>query len=449
MKTELHNYDIYPKVVLLGDAVTITIRPLGDHVAFTGEEEFILISIAHGAVSAYPERGNYRKLAVSLGDDGCVRFTHVFPEEGEYLIRMLLPGRRNRRIDLSVYALAEDMRGRYPFRGDLHMHSCYSDGQQSPAVVVANYRRYGYDFTVISDHERYYPSLEAQDIYRDIPTEMTVVAGEEIHLPDNDVHIVNFGGQYSINGLLDSSAQNRESNRRAVIADPPPLLSEDEYRRQVNELARTLNIPEGIEAFTYASCVWIFDHIRQAGGLGIFAHPYWKSDGSYQVPESLTAYILETRPFDAFEVLGGELYQQQNGFQAIRYYEDRARGIHYPIIGATDSHNSIAEDNPGALVASTFVFATANETDALIAAIRDEYSVAVDTISREYRLVGDLRLVKYTRFLLDDFTPLHDELCYEEGRLMKACVTGDAAARGQLAQIHGRMKALYAKYFQL
>ncbi|MDI9470640.1 MAG: hypothetical protein QM296_10595 [Bacillota bacterium] len=449
MKTELHNYDIFPKVFLLGEAVNISIRPLGDHVAFTGNEEFYLISVAHGAISVYPWRSNLQKLDVALGEDGCVRFTHVFPEEGEYLIRMLPADSRGRKIDLSVYALAEDMRGRYPYRGDLHMHSCYSDGQQSPAVVVANYRKYGYDFTVISDHERYYPSLEAQNIYRDIPTEMTVVAGEEIHLPDNDVHIVNFGGKYSVNGLLETSAQNRESERRALIPDPPPVLSVEEYRQQVNELARTLDIPDGIEAFSYASCVWIFDHIRQSGGLGIFAHPYWKSDGSYQVPESLTAYLLETHPFDAFEVLGGELYQQQNGFQAIRYYEDRARGIHYPIIGATDSHNSIAEDNPGALVASTFVFATANETDALIAAIRDEYSVAVDTISKEYRLVGDLRLVKYTRFLLDDFTPLHDELCFEEGRLMKAWVTGDTAAREHLARIHGRMKALYRKYFRL
>lgn len=449
MKTELHNYDIYPKVFLLGEAVTITIKPLGDHVAFTGSEEFALISVAHGAVADYPGRANHRKLETTLGADGCIRFSHIFPEEGEYLIRLLPDDRRRRRVDLSVYALAEDMKGRYPYRGDLHMHSCYSDGVQSPAVVVANYRRYGYDFIVISDHERYYPALEAQDVYRDVPAEMTIVAGEEVHLPDNDVHIVNFGGKYSVNGLLDSSAQNRESDRRAVIDNPPPVLSTEEYRRQVNELAGTLDIPDGIEKFTYASCVWIFDHIRKAEGLGIFAHPYWKSDGSYQVPESLTAHILETRPFDAFEVLGGELYQQQNGFQTIRYYEDRARGISYPIIGATDSHNSIAEDNPGALVASTFVFATANETRSLIAAILDEYSVAIDTISKEYRLVGDLRLVKYARFLLDDFTPLHDELCYEEGRLMKACVTGDGAALESLAFIHGRMKDLYAKYFHL
>ena len=409
----------------------------------------MLISAAHGARDDYPERANYQKIETTSGEDGCIRFTRVFSEESEYLIRILLHDGRNREIDLSVYALAEDMRGKYPYRGDLHMHTCRSDGAHSPAVVAANYRKNGYDFTVISDHGRYYPSLEAIDSYRDVPTEMTIVSGEEIHLPDNDVHMINFGGKYSVNGLLDCSDQSKESDRRAVTDNPPPVLSVEEYKRQVNELAETLDIPEGIEKFIYASCVWAFDHIRKAEGLGIFAHPYWKCDGAYQIPETLSAYIMEKHPFDAFEVLGGESYYQQNGFQTVRYYEDRAKGIKYPIVGSTDSHNSIPEDNANALIASTFVFAEKNEREALISAIKNEYSVAVDTISKEYRLVGDFRLVKYVRFLLDDFTPLHDELCFEEGRLMKAYVTGDESALEGLRFIHGRMKKLYDKYFQL
>jgi len=159
--------------------------------------------------------------------------------------------------------------------------------------------------------------------------------------------------------------------------------------------------------------------------------------------------MTQTYPFDAFEVLGGESYYQHNGFQTQRYYEDRAKGIRYPIVGSTDSHNSDPERNRNARICSTFVFAKENERTALIAAIKDMYSVAVDTISTEYRLVGDFRLVKYARFLLDEVTPLHDELCYEEGRLMKASVTGDAEAKETLRFIHGRMKRFYQKYFAL
>ena len=101
------------------------------------------------------------------------------------------------------------------------------------------------------------------------------------------------------------------------------------------------------------------------------------------------------------------------------------------------------------MIASTFVFANENERASLIQAIKAKYSVAIDTISAEYRLIGEPRLVKYSRFLLDEFTPLHDELCYEEGRLMKAYVVGDEDALAGLQLIHGRMAKLYKKYFKL
>lgn len=444
MKTELHNYDIFPKVFIVKEPVEITIKPMGKHVAFEGDYTVTVLSMAHGNPKVYPERNNSCEYNVSVDEDGCIRITHVFLEESEYLIR--ISREEKMELNLSVYALEEDMRGRYPFRGDLHMHTCRSDGKQAPDIVVANYRKSGYDFIVISDHERYYPSLEAIDAYQDVPHELNIVFGEEIHLPGNDIHIINFGSTYSVNGLLESSAQNLESDRRAVIDNPPPVITEEEYKKEINELIPKLNIPEGIEKFTYAACVWIFNHIRNGKGLGIFAHPYWIV-GPYQVPESLCEYITATHPFDAFEVLGGERYYQQNGLQIMRYYEDRAKGIKYPIVGSTDSHNSIPEANRNALICSTFVFAKENERESLISAIKEEYSVAVDTISAEYRLVGDLRLVKYVRFLLDDFTPLHDELCFEEGRLMKAYATGDNTAAKGLEFIYGRMKKLYDKYF--
>ena len=76
-------------------------------------------------------------------------------------------------------------------------------------------------------------------------------------------------------------------------------------------------------------------------------------------------------------------------------------------------------------------------------------TLAVDTISKEYRLVGDLRFAKYVRFLLDEFTPLHDELCFEEGRLMKAHATGDPDAAKGLEFVAGRMQKMYNKYFAL
>ena len=327
------------------------------------------------------------------------------------------------------------------------MHTCRSDGKQAPAIVAAEYRKNGYDFLAITDHCRYYPSLEAISAFKDIPTDYALIPGEEIHLEDNDVHIVNFGGKYSVNALMDGHHIREVGEDKALRSTDglcPEIISLEEYRNQVNELAEKLNIPDGIEKFTYASCVWIFNHIKKAEGLGIFCHPYWLEE-VFHVPESLTEYIMETQPFDAFEVLGGENYFEQNGYQAARYYDDRAKGRKYPVVGSTDSHSCI--NNRNALIASTIVFSKKNTRKELISSIKDLYSVAVDSISTELRLVGETRFVRYGSFLLREFFPLHDELTFEEGRLMKDYVCGDESAAEVLRLISGRMNKQREKYF--
>ena len=62
-------------------------------------------------------------------------------------------------------------------------------------------------------------------------------------------------------------------------------------------------------------------------------------------------------------------------------------------------------------------------------------------------MVGEFRLVRYASFLYENFFPLHDELCYEEGLLMKKYVTGEEDAEAQLKAIQGRMKRQREKYF--
>ena len=93
------------------------------------------------------------------------------------------------------------------------------------------------------------------------------------------------------------------------------------------------------------------------------------------------------------------------------------------------------------------VFAPKNEKDSIISSIKDYYSVAIDTIGSDYKLVGDFRLSVYARFLLEDFFPLHDELCFEEGRAMKDYACGVEGAKETLEFISGRMKKQREKYF--
>ncbi|MBQ7378519.1 MAG: hypothetical protein IJW70_02420 [Clostridia bacterium] len=454
MHSYLYHYDVYPKAFLGDRETTVTIRPLGSHAAFAQGHEYTVHvrKVNHAAPYHYPEYTGRSTQKVTPDGDGCLRITAYFEGEGEHYIRICNAPDANPFEQFSVYSLAEDMTGRYPYRGDLHLHTCRSDGSQAPEVVCANYRGNGYDFTVISDHFRYYPSLEAKAYWKDL-TDLTIVQGEEIHLPHNDVHYVNFGGKFSVNALLTPNT-NQEKNgddpawRTSEGADAPAPMTHEQFSAMIEERAAKVDREKHSERMSFAVLEWIYEQVQKAEGLGIFPHPYWISD-MMQLPEDYTYYVYEKAPFDAFEVLGGENYFSHNGFQTALYYEMKQKGIDHPVVGSTDSHNSIAEQNRNALICSTIVFARENERPSLIDAIKQKYSVAVDTISTEYRIVGDFRLQKYACFLMEHYYPLHDAACAAEGYYMNKYIAGDPRAAAVLRAMKGQIPEMIHKYFTL
>jgi hypothetical protein len=200
-----------------------------------------------------------------------------------------------------------------------------------------------------------------------------------------------------------------------------------------------------VEKFPFASCVWICNHIKAGGGLSIFAHPYWISD-VYQVPEDFTAHMFREHPFDAFEVFGGLTYFQQNGFQVQTYHDWRTEGVTVPVVGNTDTHGSTPY-NPDWHSARSMVLAHANERDEIVGAVKDFYSVAIQDIKNHVEVLGSLRMMKYCWFLYENYIPIHDEVCFEEGRLMREYACGDDEAGEELKRIGRRMEKLRKKYF--
>ena len=433
MKMELHDYDIFPKVFPVGVSADITVKPLGVHTKFSGEYKIMVQRLDGGHIGHEFSAWNHTDYFVTPCEDGCLRFTYTADKEGELAVRIYKKDSDRRTVQLNLYALAEDMADRIPLRGDLHMHTCRSDGHGDPAVVCADYRMKGYDFIVVTDHSRYYPSLEAMRAYKDVKTALNILPGEEVHLPQTDVHIVNAGGLFSINGLFDylrnyiETDGDIDARRFDDTITPPDIVTDEQYNRELDAIEASLtDVPADVNKRWYAVCVWAFDKIREAGGLGIFAHPYWISD-MWQIHEPFTQYMLANKPFDAFEVLGGENYYQQNGFQTAIYYDEYRRGNVLPIVGSTDSHNS-TENNRNAAICSTIVFAHKNERTDILQSIKDKYSVAVDTISAEYRLVGEHRFQKYACYLMENFYPLHDRAAYSDGEIMRKYYLGEADA---------------------
>ena len=450
MKQVLYDYDIFPMVFPVNDPTEITIKPMGAHVAFKDEYRVSVMRVDSGSPRQEFSSWNRTDYTLEPEADGCLRFTYTAEAETELIVRVFKGD--SRVLQLSLYALADDMACRIPLRGDLHMHTCRSDGREAPAVVCANYRKRGYDFIVVTDHGRYYPSLEAMNAYADTEIPLNILPGEEVHLPQTDVHIVNAGGLFSVNGLLESSANYKETDgamekrRFDESVDCPNIVPAEQYNAELDEIEKSLtDCPSNVNSRWYAVCVWAFEKIRQAGGLGVFAHPYWLSD-MWQIPEPFTKYMLAKHPFDAFEVLGGENYYEHNGFQTALYYDEYRNGRVHPIVGSTDSHGS-TENNRNCDICSTIVFAHKNERGDIIQSIKDRYSVAVDSISAEFRLVGEHRFQKYACFLMENFYPVHDRQTAVDGEIMRQYIVGDATAE-EMKYTTAKSAKMWAKYFK-
>ena len=443
MKSVLANYVVTPKIVLSGNVSNILIKPQGEHAAF-GLKEYIAQFVPMSA-SREPFY-DYTTQNVAVGEDGCLRFSYLFTGEQEYKIRLfdpadnepdaqspdrvLKPGKE--KLDIRVYALHKDLYERRPYRGDFHTHSICSDGSEDPEITASNFRKSGFDFYALTDHRRYWPSIRCKEYYSTKPVDFKVIAGEEVHAPNNHVHIVNFGGCESINEMYEKDPERYDAEVREILAE-------------LNAAGH--KIADGLEdyAYAYASCLWVFRKIKEAEGLSIFCHPHWMAD-AYHISDALTDTIFKGGGFDAFELLGGqEVYS--NNLQTVYYYEKCAEGIKVPIVGVSDAHNT-GDGAKWFNWTSTIVFAPDLELRSIIDSVKDFYSVAVETYPDEAsRVHASFRLVKYAKFLLEEYFPVHDELCYEEGRLMKAMYLGDRDAEPLLAGMRGRCDRLMRQYW--
>lgn len=428
MKIELHNYDIYPKVVKTNKETKITVRPLGRHAEFSQGEYVVRVTPMNETARNIPGSKNIEYTAAPK--NGILEFTHNFGGEGEYSI--VFNG-----TEMRLYALEDDLFGCRPYMGDMHVHSCRSDGKESPAVVAANYRKGGFDFLAITDHGNFEPSLEAMEQYKEAPVDLCLLTGEEIHAPDNTSHYVQFGGSFSVNKIFND--------------DPK------KYEKEVSEIEKTLDMPDNLKIYSreYASSLWIYQKIREAHGCSVMVHPHWIHGYAYHKPTELLIYELKQKPFDAFELIGGmAMYDDyrsvyENQMQVSVWQQVREDGCFVPPLGLSDSHGTANKDYEYFKLARTVVLSEKLEKDSIIQAIRENRSVALEQYKGERapRCYGKHRYAAFVMFLITEYFPIHDDLCHEEGRLMKDYVCGDANAKTKLAALTGQTAQLLEKYW--
>lgn len=414
--------DYTPKIIRTNQLTTITVTSLGDGKSILNGHSYQVLLYPLEESGSHPTSN----ILTVTAQDECLHLPVVLANEQEYFIKVREVDKADEEngADLHLYALADDLFYKKPYRGDLHIHSCRSDGKEPPAFVAAACRSIGLDFMAVTDHHLYSPSLEAIRSYANIPIDLHIFPGEEIHPPENNIHMINFGGNTSINDMFHHGRS---------------------YRASVKLIEKELtDIPNAKLRYQYASCLWCYQQIRAAGGLGIFCHPYWKHNHTYNVPESLIARHFVDLPFDAFEVIGGYRSHEleSNRLQVARYYEERSQGKYIPIVGVSDAHGCYNEELFGWY--STIVFSVSADLVDLTQNIKQLHSVALETLPGSTpHIHGPFRLVRYAHFLLREIFPRHDELCAEEGRLMKLAIEGNSEAAGQLRLCQGQTNRLY------
>ena len=401
-------YSTYPSTFPADKTSSVTIAPLERAFTFVEDAEYTvsIVPVNSDDVSNYYTAVRPTFTVVAHG--GLLKFDYCFSGEQEHMI--IVERGENALCRLFVYSLYEDLYATLPLKSDFHSHSYRSDGQRDPAALAGFYREQGYDCFALTDHNRFYPGGEIDEVYEGVNTGFLRVHGEEVHAPSSPVHIVRIGGDVSV---CEQYFKNPEKYDAEVA----------EYETRVPE-----NIPEKY-AYRYARAMWATDKIHEAGGLAIFAHPYWRPKNLvYNVCDEFASILLKSGMFDAYELVGG-MGQVGINRSISLWSELRAEGLEISVIGSSDVHK--IENSIYFPFCFTLVFATEQTEKGVLEAIKSGKSVAVeangsDEYARQFRAYGKHRLVSYAQFLLAHYFPKYERYCESIGISMRAYAMEDA-----------------------
>lgn len=411
MNKHIFHYSVYPSVVRADTVTTIRIHPTGENTRFLPNECY---AIEIRGVETHCSDYSHLPVAhyqLTPNADGDLVFSHQFEGEQKHAIKLIRPQtdleatpypaithrhKRHENTDalLYVYSLYEDLYGMRCYKGEVHCHTYESDGIQDVCHTVGNYRTAGYDFLAITDHYITMSSEKAIRLFENAPVDMTLLLGEECHVPTEQIHAVHIGGRTSVNAYFRDHPDAAEQEMLAIEAE--------------------LTTPAHIHRRDYAWRVWIARKAREFGGIAILAHPHWIWFDTYFMASAITQQLLADGIYDALDIT-----DQEADTTVALWAEMQAQGHRIPVVGCTDSHYTDA-NNPHtpARGGYTLVFAPDRSANNILDAIRNGRSLAVNASGNPERIQGPYRLVKFARFLLDNYYPIYKRLCHNQGVLL-------------------------------
>ena len=434
----LGKYKISPRVLRVGAKQTISVEGL-DEVTKIYDDVDYEISVTRTDGWKYKEGINFLQRGRDLtstqicrAENGVLSFTYDFDYECEYEIKVARTegdthfperqekfwsgkkSRATRGFTFRVYAVCDDLYEKRPYKCDLHIHTDESDGNESPKLVGATYRQYGYDAICITDHYTMLGSKMAIEAFEDIDAGLKIFQGEEVHpFYGSIVHVVNFNGKTSVNDLYYSDTKKAE--------------------KEIEALADGFDFPDEVDRKELAYFKWCFDKIRESGGIAIYPHSLWSVFGAYNVRTEISEYIIKNKMCDAYEIFGG-MSKRDNRLSVELLAEMKRNGIDLPIIASSDAH-SIA-GHGSAHFDDTFSIVFAKDKEQIPNAVLEGNTIVVENFDTSDKIAhGNFRLVRYAYFLLDQYFGEHDLLCNALGTALIGLDPGDSGQKEMVAKL--------------
>lgn len=414
------NYEIYPKVFPIDTQAEVLVCGLNDEAAFVPGETYVIRLFSK--VNLWEET----EISIDADAEGYIRFPVKLDTRGEYLFDVYPKDEKDAITTGHLFAVSSELASLLPYKGDMHIHTHYSDGRKTPIQMAVIGKRLGLDFIAITDHNRYKPSLEAIEEAQKIGLNLLLMRGEEVSLRDKCGHVVAVC-------TSDWVAEARDD-----------LVNYEKERQEIIEKElKDVQMLEGLTKEHYSHAVWTINKIREYGGYAVIAHPYWVSGRRFHLDRPVYEQLLKDERYDGIEVLGDVLFEN-NILSVARYYDAVAKGRKIPIIGNSDTHDS--EHTYGRYW--TVVFAKKLDRTEIWKAILDLKSVACEHHRNEqFRAFGPFKLVEYAFFLDREFFPLHDAICHKESQLYMRLVKGKEVDQSELDALKQQLTELYEKFF--
>ncbi len=206
------------------------------------------------------------------------------------------------------------------YKGNLHSHTTNSDGTLTPEEAVKNYKKHGYSFVCLSDHDLYTDYREEYN-----STDFLILPGVEIAavlFDEKDGYVK----MHHMNGILGNEDMQKHAEAGLFLHMEPiePIVAYGSWdgRKVAEEMA---------------------ENLKSHGCFITYNHPIWSRVEPHEFEICGLYHSLEIYNYNTVNESG-------TGFNTTYWDEMLRKGMHVNADAADDNHNGNFPDNYGGYV---------------------------------------------------------------------------------------------------